>query len=429
MSQLDDLLERFPLPSWRPLAWTTIGLITAGAAWASQTDLEEIVSVAGVVVPQSQVKVVQHLEGGIITAIHVREGDMVTAGQPLVQLDLASGGTNAQELRVRVDALLMKRARLLAQRDGTSLDLPEEPSLRQAHIAAAETATFNNRRAQFDIDTEVIRKQIRQREHEVSAIDARRVSVRKRLGLASEQHAMIEKLFQTGTTTKMRLLDIERDVETIHGELLSLDAEYGRAAEALLEAREREQQERFHFQSHAAAELAQVELEIGRQRELLTDARAQLQRSEVVSPIDGVVKRSRFNTIGGIVRPGDSIMEIVPSEDALVIEARLSPVDVGHVAIGQPVLAKISTFDYLRYGGLEGTIKHVAADSSADQSGSQYFKMIVETSSSQLETVSRNYPIKPGMEALVDVKIGTRSILSYLMKPVLKLRHEAFRER
>ena len=172
-----------------------------------------------------------------------------------------------------------------------------------------------------------------------------------------------------------------------------------------------------------------MELEVGRQQELLTTARAQQQRSEVVSPIDGVVKRSRFNTIGGIVRPGDSIMEIVPSEDVLVVEARLSPVDVGHVAVGQPALVKISTFDYLRYGGLEGTIKHVAADSSADQSGQQFFKMIIETSTSRLEIGEQSYHIKPGMEALVDVKIGTRSALSYLIKPVLKLRHEAFRER
>ena len=429
MTQLDDLLERFPLPSWRPLAWIAIGLLTAGAAWAAQTDLEEIVSTAGIVVPQSQVKVVQHLEGGIITAIHVREGETVEAGQPLVQLDLGSGGTNTQELRVRVDALLIKRARLTAQRDGTPIRLPQEPSSRQQHIAAAETATYDNRQRQFESDLEVIRKRIRQQEHEIAAIDARRVSVRKRLELASKQRGMIRKLHQSGVTTTMRLLDIERDVEAIHGELLGLDAEFDKAGEALLEAQEREQQDLTHFQSHAAAELAQVELEIGRQQELLTKARAQQQRSEVVSPIDGVVKRSRFNTIGGIVRPGDSIMEIVPSEDALVVEARLSPVDVGHVAVGQPVLVKISTFDYLRYGGLEGTIRHVAADSSADQSGNQYFKMIVETSTSQLESGGDSYRIKPGMEALVDVKIGSRSVLSYLVKPVLKLRHEAFRER
>ena len=220
MTQLDELLERFPLPSWRPLAWITIGLLTAGAAWAAQTDLEEIVSTAGIVVPQSQVKVVQHLEGGIITAIHVREGETVKAGQPLVQLDLGSGGTNTEELRVRVDALLIKRARLMAQRDGTPIRLPEEPSERQPHIAAAETATYDNRQRQFESDLEVIRKRIRQQEHEIAAIDARRKSVKSRFDLASQQRAMIRKLHQSGVMAKMRLLDIEREVEAIRGELL-----------------------------------------------------------------------------------------------------------------------------------------------------------------------------------------------------------------
>ncbi len=428
MNPLDDLLERFPLPSWRPMAWLCIGLLATGATWSAMADLEEIITASGVVVPQSQVKVIQHLEGGIITAIHVQEGQTVEAGQPLVQLDLASGGANAEELKVRVDAMMIKRARLLAQRDGTALDLPAEPSARQPHIAAAETATYENRKRQFDVDAKVIQKQVRQREHELAALEARRNSVKKRLGLASEQHAMIKKLFESGTTTRMRFLDTEREVETIHGELLGLNAEHARAAEALLEVREREQQERSHFQSHAAAELAQVELELGRQNEILAEARVQQQRAEIVSPIDGVVKRSRFNTLGGIVKPGDSIMEIVPSQDVLVVEARLSPADIGHVAVGQPVLVKISTFDYLRYGGLNGEVQHIAADSSADQSGQQYFKMVVQTGNNELVTNGQRFKIKPGMEALVDVKIGTRSVASYLAKPVLKLRHEAFRE-
>lgn len=429
MSQLDNLLERFPLPTWRPLAWIAIALMSASAIWASQAELEEIIAAAGVVVPQSQVKVVQHLEGGIITAIHVREGDRVEAGQPLLQLDLGSGGTNAEELQVRLDALLIKRARLTAQRDSKPLLLPEAASERQPHIAAAETATYDNRQRQFESDQEVIRKQARQQEYEVIAIDARRDSVRKRLDLASQQLAMIRKLYQSGVMAKMRLLDIEREVETIHGELLRLNVDYDKAGELLLEVKEREQQDLTHFRSQAAAELSQVELELGRHRELLVKASAQQQRSEVVSPIEGIVKRNRFNTIGGIVRPGDSIMEIVPSEDVLVVEARLSPTDVGHVAVGQSVLVKISTFDYLRYGGLEGIVQHVSADSSADQSGNQYFKMIVQTSGSQLDVGDQVYKITPGMEALVDVKIGIRSVLSYLIKPVLKLRHEAFRER
>ena len=429
MNQLDDLLDRFPLPTWRPFAWIAIALMGASAAWASQAQLEEIATAVGVIVPQSQIKVVQHLEGGIITAIHVREGDRVEAGQPLLQLDLGSGGTNAEELQVRLDALQIKRARLTAQRDGKPLRLPEAAGKRQPHIAAAETATYDNRQRQFESDLEVIRKQARQQEYEVTAIDARRESVKKRLDLADQQLAMIRKLYNSGVMTKMRLLDIEREVETINGELLRLNVEYDKAGEALLEAWEREQQDLTHFQSQAAAELSQIELELGRHRELLVKASAQQQRSEVVSPIDGIVKRTRFNTIGGIVKPGDSIMEIVPSEDVLVVEARLSPTDIGHVAVGQSVLVKISTFDYLRYGGLEGTVQHVAADSSADQSGKQYFKMIVQTSSSQLDVGDQTYKIMPGMEALVDVNTGVRSVFSYLIKPVLKLRHEAFGER
>lgn len=429
MTKLDELLDRFPMPTWRPLAWIVIGLLGAGTAWASQAELEEIVAASGMVVPQSQIKVIQHLEGGIITAIHVQEGDKVAPGQPLIQLDLGSGGTNAEELQVRLDALQIKRARLAAQRDGTPLHLPDKARDRQPQIAAAETATYDNRQRQFESDLAVIHKQVRQQEYEVSALDARRQSVRKRMDLANQQLAMIRKLYKSGVVAKTRLLDIEREAETIHGELLHLNVDYDKAGEALLEAREREQQDLTHFRSQAAAELSQVELELGRHRELLIKASAQQQRREIVSPIEGIVKRNRFNTIGGIVRPGDNIMEIVPSEDVLVVEAQLSPADVGHVTIGQPVLVKISTFDYLRYGGLQGTVKHVAADSSADQSGNQYFKMIVQTSSSQLDVGDHAYKIKPGMEALVDVKIGIRSVLSYLTKPVLKLRHEAFRER
>ncbi len=429
MSPLDNLLDRFPVPTWRPLAWFVVAIMLACFTWAAKANLEEIVTANGVVVPQSQVKVVQHLEGGIITAIHVREGDQVEAGQPLLQLDLGSGGTNAEELQVRLDALALKRARLKAQRDGTDFSLPSPESARQPHIAAAESATYDSQRQQFDSELKVIRKQISQQEFEVAAIFERRQSVQRRLELAREQLGMIKQLYDSEIMPRMKLLDLEREVELINGELLRLEVEYNQAGEALLEAQEREQQQIAAFRSQAASELNQVELELSRNREILTEANAQKERSEIVSPINGVVKRSRFNTIGGIVKPGDSIMEIVPSEDVLVVEARLSPIDVGHVAEGQPALVKVSTFDYLRYGGLQGTVAQVSADSSADQSGQQYFKVIVQTSSNRLGNGAGDHEITPGMEAMVDVKIGTRSVLSYLIKPVLKLKNEAFRER
>jgi adhesin transport system membrane fusion protein len=429
MSQLDQLLESRPGMAWRPFAWTALLLLASSAVWASQTELEEIATAAGMVVPLGQVKVVQHLEGGIITRIHVRDGDLVQPGQALLQLDLGAGGLNREELQVRLDGLQLKRARLHAEVDDLPLALPAPESQRQPKLAAAETLAFDSRRRELDSGLRVLRNRIRQQEFEITAIDARRTSIQKRLDLAHEQQAMVRNLLRSRLVARMDALTLEREVEAIQGEVAKLDIDREKALEALDEASEREQQERERFRSQAAGELSQTELEIGRHEELLAKASDQELRTEVHSPIDGIVKNLRFNTIGGIVGPGEPMMEIVPSGDSLVVEARLAPADVGQVAVGQPVVVKISTFDYLRYGALHGQVEQVAADSTVDEAGKQYFKMIIATSSTALETGGRSHRISPGMEALVDVRIGSRSVISYLLKPVLKLRHEAFRER
>lgn len=429
MSQLDQMLARFPLPSWRPLAWTAMALLGIAGAWAGQAQLDEIVTAGGVVVPKGQVKVVQHLEGGIVTVIHVRDGDRVRGGQALLQLDLGAGGINREELQVRLDGLRLKQARLNAELEGTALTLSESEASRQPKMARAETAAFESRKRELDSGLRLLRNRIRQQEFEIAEIDSRRESVQKRFELASEQQEIISSALASRLVARMDALALEREVEAIRGELAKLGIERSKGEEALLEAIEREQQEKERFRSQAAGELSQTELEIRRHEELLAKAADQVQRTEVLSPIDGVVKNLRINTVGGVVGPGEPIMEVVPSDDSLVIEARLAPVDVGHVEVGQPAVVKISTFDYLRYGALDGRVVHVAADSTIDESGEQFFKMIIATASDAIHSAGRAYRMTPGMEALVDVRIGSRSVLSYLLKPVLKLQHEAFRER
>jgi membrane fusion protein, adhesin transport system len=381
------------------------------------------------VVPRGQVKVVQHLEGGIITRIHVRDGDLVQAGQALLQLDLSAGGLNREELQVRLDGLRLKRARQSAEVDDLPLALPDAESKRQPKLAAAETVAFDSRRRELDSGLRVLRNRIRQQEFEIAGIDARRASVQKRLNLVHEQQAMVQNLLKSRLVARMDALTLEREVEAIQGEVAKLDIDREQAHEVLLEATEREQQEKERSRSQAAGELSQTELEIRRHEELFATASDQELRTEIHSPIAGIVKNLRFNTLGGIVGPGEPVMEIVPSGDSLVVEARLAPSDVGHVEVGQPVVVKISTFDYLRYGALHGQVEQVAADSTVDEAGDQYFKMSIATASDAIEAGGRSHRISPGMEALVDVRIGTRWVLSYLLKPVLKLRHEAFRER
>ena len=176
-------------------------------------------------------------------------------------------------------------------------------------------------------------------------------------------------------------------------------------------------------------ELGTVEVDLRRADELMTEATEQKGRAIIRSPIDGTVKNLRYNTIGGVVRPGEPIMEIVPQRDRLVIEARLDPVDRGYVRPGLTAIVKLSTYDYVRYGGLEGRVVRIAPDTDNSANGRTYFRVVVETDRTWLGAEKGAFPISPGMEATVDIKTGRRTVIDYLLRPILKLRSEAFRER
>ena len=429
MKPLDRILSGFPLPSWQPLAWLVIAMLLGSAAWASMTELDQVAVANGTVVPRGEVRVVQHLEGGIVTAIHVREGDGVKAGQPLVRLDLGIGGLNAKEIQVRLDGLELERSRLLSEYASLALALPAEPSRRQPRLAQAEKSAYTSRRREHESNLSVLREQMLQKELEVSSIASRIASVTRNLALSRSQFEMIRKLADKNLMPEMQALGLAREVEQLEGELASLEIARPAAKRAFAEAEERLVFERNRFHSEAAERLREVELELARQQELYTRASSQKNRTEIVSPIDGVVQNMRINTLGGVIGAAEPIVEIVPSNEQLVIEAQLSPMDIGHVAVGQPATVKVSTYDFLTYGTLTGRIVNIAADTNSDQEGNHYFRMVVETDRDHLAVDDQIYPISPGMETQVDVELGRRSVLRYIVEPVLKLRSEAFRDR
>jgi type I secretion membrane fusion protein, HlyD family len=222
---------------------------------------------------------------------------------------------------------------------------------------------------------------------------------------------------------------LQAEAEKLEGELQSLLPALPRARAAVAESTQRLKEAEIRFQRQAQDELGETEQTIARVQELLSEATDQGLRAEIKSPIDGVVKKLRYNTIGGVVSPGEPIMDIVPTGERLVVEAKLNPVDRGYVHAGQPALVKISTYDFVRYGGLQGTVRQVAPDASTDKSGTPYFEVIVETDRSYLGKEDGRLGIASGMQATVDIRTGDRTVLEYLVKPVLKLREEAFRER
>ncbi len=429
MSRLDALVAAHPVSGWRRAAWTAATVVAVAFAWASFARLDEVASAPGEVTPQGQVRVIQHLEGGIVEAIKVEEGDNVKKGDELMQLKLGTESVNRNELEVMIAGLELRRARLDAEAYNKPLDLPKTVAPRLADVLASEREAYESRKRQFAADLSVLKSQIQQRVHEVAALQAKMNALTTNLRLGRERLHMSSELAKSDLVSKMDHLELEAQIEDLQGQLNEAKSNLPRAQAALEEARERQREADLKFRRAAIEDLGQVDLEIARNRQKLSRANDQEHRTVIRSPIDGVVKNLRFHTIGGVVRPGDPIMEIVPTHDELIVEVRLSPSDVGYVSVGEHATVKISTYDFETYGGLDGVVANVAADTTQDRDGRPYYRVVVHTHQSYVGNKPGMYPITPGMQATVDIKTGTKTVLQYLIGPVIKLQHDAFRER
>jgi len=427
---LDKLLSAHPVPTWRNAAWPVMALIIFGLAWSNFSKLDEVAVAPGEVIPLGKSKIIQHLEGGIVQDLFIKEGQIVRAGQTLMQLDLGSGGANLQELQVRLDSELLTRARLAAESTGLETpDFPAEVAARVPDQALAQRQAFDARKRQLAAGIAVMHELVKQRKLEVQELEARLRATNNNLASAQERFKISEDLLKDGLTSRVDHLQISAEVETLKGEQGSIRAGIPRARAAVSEAESRVQEDETRFRREAQDELNKTEQTIGRISELLKKAEEQGVRAEIKSPIDGVIINLAFTAEGNVVQPGEPIMEIVPTGENLVIESRLNPTDRGYVAEGQAALVKISTYDFARYGGLEAEVILVAADTSLDENGMPYFRVVVQPEKSYLGQTEGFLPIMPGMEATVDIRTGQKTVMDYLIKPVLKLKEEAFRER
>ena len=496
MSQLDEMVDSHPIPTWRLVAWPVMIMLGVLVAWANFAELDEVSIATGVVVPEGKIKTIQHLEGGIIEEIHVADGDRVRKGDPLIRLNLATSGVNRRELQARLDGQILVRARLVAEAGGKPLSFPPDIAQRWPDQVIAQHKAYDARRRELEFTLGVIHEQIKQKELAVKELEGRRrtLELRQRelaapggslrqqvkqkrleveelqaelravstnLSLAEERFEMSKQLLADGLTPKMEHLELEAEVRSLLGEKQTLVASIPRARAAvdeskagvkeelksmggdiesvtleipgakaaIAEARERLREAEIRFRREAQEELGKSEQSVSRLRTLIAEATEQKGRADIRSPIDGIIKNLLFNTIGGVVRPGDAILEIVPTGDNLVVDARLNPTDRGYVEMGQAAVVKVSTYDFVRYGGLDGRVILVGSDSSMDENGDPYFRVVVKTAKTYLGEQAGRLPITPGMEATVDIHTGRKTVMDYLIKPVLKLRHEAFRER
>ncbi|MBF0333912.1 MAG: HlyD family type I secretion periplasmic adaptor subunit [Alphaproteobacteria bacterium] len=429
MTGLRDLPAKYPVSGWQHVARLIVLLLAALIAWANFALLDEVTIAQGEVVPEGKVKMIQHLEGGIVREIHVREGAVVKEGDPLIQIELPTLANNREEMQVRMDGLKLSRARLQAEANHAPLVFPDEEAKRRPDLVMAEKRVHEARARELESTLAVLNEQMRQRALEVQELKARQRSSSNNLRLTRQKVAMSRDLLSQGLTARMEHVQLESDLERIQGELEALDVAVPRGEAAVAESKERQNEERQKVSREAESQLGQVELDIARIRELLSEATSQFRRAQITSPIDGIVKNLQQHTIGGVIRPGEPIMEIVPVNERLLVEAKLNPADRGYVTAGQKAVVKVTAYDFTRYGGLDGNVILVAPDTTVGADGQPFYRMLVETDRAHLGATLADLPITPGMQATVDVHTGTRTVIEYLMKPVLKLRGEAFRER
>lgn len=431
MSRLDTLLNTQRTLHWRITAALIGSVVAVFLLWAFFAKLEEVAVAHGEVVPQEQIQTIQHLEGGIVEKIFVMEGDSVKKGQSLVQLNLTPFMANREELLIQLEALQLKRARLMAEAAGeNALSFDDTFKDFRDELKQAEQQTFRSRQDKLANDLAQLRDQKSQRELDRKQLQTERDSIVSNLSVLREKYRISKDLVKDQLTSKLEHLQLSGELKELEGRLQVINVSIPRAESALEEAVNKLRGAELNFQNEAQQELNDVEQAIARTKEALNRAEDQVDRTTISSPIDGVVKSLKNHTLGGVIQPGATVMEIVPQSENLIIEAQLDPNDIGFVSTGQDVLVKVNTYDYARYGGMKGTVQSISADSlTNEQTGMPYFLVKILTDQNYLGTDENNFPITSGMQVMVDIKTGEKSVMEYLLKPVIMLKHESFRER
>jgi HlyD family secretion protein/adhesin transport system membrane fusion protein len=411
------------------IAIITVSLIICFfVIWAAITNVDEVAVTSGEIVPTGRVQTIQHLEGGIISEILVKDGAIVEAGQALIILNPASVSAELTQQQVRLMTLDLQTERLRAMGEGREPDfafatnkynhlVSDQLRIHKAFLAAAV-----NRRS-------VLEDQIRQRESELSIFREEEETLLRNLQILEEEYAMREALYEKGLSSKMVYLDVQRSLNDAIGDLAKLTSERKKTSDALKESHNRLLELDTDLREAALGEMGDLMAETASLRESIRRIEDRFNRLEIKSPVYGIIKGLEANTIGGVVPPGGVLMEIVPLDEELIIETRIIPRDVGHVKQGQPVTIKVTTYDFARYGGIDGILEDVSATTFMDEEGAPYYRGVIKLDKLYVGVDETKNLVLPGMTVQADIKTGKKTLLEYLLKPVVSSVNESFRER
>ncbi len=395
--------------------------------WAAFAQLDEVTRGEGKVIPSRQVQVMQSLDGGIVSEILVKEGQQVKTGQLLLKVDPTRFVSSLRENRAQYIALLAKSARLTAVASGKPFVPPPELIKEAPDLVEQERSAYENKRLELDAAVGVARQQLSQRRQELNEVTAKREQATQSYSLTAKELEVTRPLAKTGAVSEVELLRLERDVARYRGERDAAGAQIPRIQAAISEAQRKIEEVELNLRNQARSELSETNAKLAALSAGSEGLADRVKQAEIRAPMNGTVKQLFANTVGGVVQPGKEIIEIVPSDDALLLEARVQPKDIAFLRPGQPALVKFTAYDFSIYGGLEATVENIGADTITDEKGNAFYIVRVRTTRSAIGDAQM--PIIPGMVAEVDILTGKKSLLSYLMKPVLRAKANALTER
>ena len=418
-------LEQEPLRA-RMLLRIFWGTLVVALLWAGFTQVDEITRGEGRVIPSRQLQVLQSLDGGIVSDILVREGQMVEAGQVLVNVDPTRFDASVQENKAQYLSLLTRSARLRALAEGTAFVPPAEAVAQTPQTVEAERQAYQASTSTLNAQISVAEQQLAQRRHELVEAQARRDQAAQAYQLTAKELGYTRPLISSGAVSEVDVLRLERDASRYAGERDMAAAQISKAQSAIGETTRKIQEMTLEFRSEQRKELSETLARLNMSSAGGVGLADKVDKSVLKSPVKGTIKRLHVNTVGGVVQPGKDVVEIVPSEESLLLDARVLAKDIAFLGPGDKAIVKFTAYDFAIYGGLEGKVDMIGADSVTDERGNTFYTVRVRTDKSQL---GQGLPIIPGMVAEVNILTGQKSVLSYLLKPVLRAKQAAFTER
>jgi adhesin transport system membrane fusion protein len=419
----------------RLILLSTLALLIAAVVWAHFAVLDEVKRGNGRVIPTRQMQVVQSLEGGIVSEILVQEGTIVTQGEPLIRIEDTKFAAEFGEIRERRVAMAARVARLEAEAAGKqTLEFPSELEKASPKAVAAERSVFEARARKLAQDIDTIQQQEAQRRREFDEYKATETKLTETLKFLQREVELTKNLYKQKVVPEIEMLRIDRQASEMSGQLQVTKASMAKAEAAIQEAQSRLEGARMTLRAQADEDLAKSRGDLAVLDENIKSAKDRVLRTELRSPVHGIVNKVNITTIGAVVQPGANLMEIVPLDDSLLVEGRIRPQDIAFIRPGQEAVVKISAYDSSVYGSLAGKVERISADTIAEEKPGRgeknetFYRVIVRTNKNHLGTDKQPLPIIPGMVATVEVLTGRKTVLDYIMKPARMLKQEALRE-